>query len=239
MSLLPRYARGMNPSVARAAAQHGRTRASGASVAAAAVLGLCMACPSLPPDITAITISPVDADGRPFDASLCRTLAGSSIPVVGVRPGTNPRQGALWLNDIETGRVYITLARGAQNFVLYCATLTRGPRYVIGIHLDDDPSPTLTAVVDAGGTAPVGASQAPSVRAFDGKLVPNRSALSVVRKGYRISLRGGAFPLADVAVDPVSPQVLWPDGTRDLAGVVTIDVEAVARDERSGMGDDG
>src|SRR5262245_7443801 len=56
------------------------------------------ACQSLPPVLTGITIFPSDASGQPRGDDLCRTLARAPIPVIGVRPGADPQQSALFLN---------------------------------------------------------------------------------------------------------------------------------------------
>jgi len=180
---------------------------------------------SFPPAITGVTVFPVDAEGQPRGVSLCRTAAQPPIPVIGVRPGLNPRQGALWLNDPATGLVRITLARGLQNFVLFCARLDASDHFVIAVYLDDEPAPSLTALVDGHPSQAVGATPAPLVRGLDGTLTANHSARSVVRDGYRVTLRGAAFPLDGISVDPLSPWVLAPDGINDLSGILTLDVQ--------------
>jgi len=200
-------------------------RTLGVSLAAAGLLCCLASCTSFPPTITGITISPADAGGQPRGASLCRSAAQPPIPVIGVRPGSDPRQGALWLNDISSGLVRITLARGVQNFVLYCARLDSSDHFVIALYLDDESAPSLTALVDPSPSQAVTATGAPMVRGFDGVLIPNHSAQSVVRDGYRVTLQGGAFPLEGVSVDPLGPSALRPDGLPDLAGVLRLDVE--------------
>lgn len=193
---------------------------------AAAALVCCVAsCASFPPAITGVTIFPADASGQPRGVSLCRTAARPPIPVIGLRPGLDPRQGALWLNDPSTGLVRITLARGIQNFVLYCARLDPSDHFVIAVYLDDESAPSLTALVDGRPSQSVIATPAPMVRGLDGALIANHSARSVIRGGYRVTLQGGAFPLAGIAVDPLSPWALIPDGVSDLAGVLTVDVQ--------------
>jgi hypothetical protein len=197
-------------------------------LAAAALLCALASCTTFPPAITGITVFPVDAAGQPRGTSLCRTAARAPIPVLGLRPGVNPRQGSLWLNDPATGLARITLARGTQNFVLYCSRIDTSPQFVIAVYLDDESSPSLTALVDSHPSQAVQPSSAPQVRGFDGALTPNHSAQTVVRGGYRVTLRGGAFPLEGVAVDPLSPGALRPDGVRDLAGTVTLEVQPVS-----------
>lgn len=195
---------------------------------AAAVLTCCLpSCTSFPPAITGVTVFPVDTDGQPRGVSLCRTAARPPIPVIGLRPGSDPQQSALWLNDPSTGLVRITLARGIQNFVLYCARLDSSDHFVIAIYLDDESAPSLTALVDSRPAQSVSPTAAPQVRGLDGALTANHSARSVVRDGYRVTVRGGAFPLDEVSVDPLSPWALAPDGIGDLAGVLTLDVQPV------------
>lgn len=183
------------------------------------------ACTSFPPAITGLTVFPVDADGQPHGVSMCRTAVQPPIPVIGLRPGADPQQSALWLNNPSTGLVRVTLARGLQNFVLYCARLDSSERFVIAVYLDDESAPSLTALVDGRPSQPLVPSRAPRVRGLDGTLIPNQSAQSVVRDGYRVTLQGAAFPLAGLSVDPLSPWALSPDGVRDLAGVLRLDVQ--------------
>jgi hypothetical protein len=197
-------------------------------VAAAALAGCAASCTSFPPAITGITIFPADAAGQPRGPSVCRTAAQRPIPVIGLRPGTDPRRGAMWLNDPSSGLVRITLARGRQNFVLYCAQLERSDHFVIAVYLDDESTPSLTALVDGKPGQPVRASAASLVRGFDGTLLPNHSSQSLVRGAYRITVQGGAFPLDGVSVDPLGPWALKPDGIPDLTGILTIDVEPEA-----------
>ena len=205
-----------------------------ASLAGAAALFGAAACMSFPPAITGLTIFPADASGQPRGASLCRTVAQlpqpaqPKIPLIGVRPGLNPRQGSLWLNDPSSGRVRITLARGTQSFVLYCARLDPSDHFVIAVYLDDDTTPSLTALVDRHPAPSLTPNVAPQVRGFDGTLTANHSAPSVLRGGYRVTLRGGAFPLDDVVVDSLGLWALIPDGVRDLSGTLTLDVEPAA-----------
>ena len=194
-------------------------------IAAVVLVGCLPSCTSFPPAITGVTVFPVDADGQPRGVSLCRTAAQPPIPVIGLRPGADPRQAALWLNDPATGLVRITLARGLQHFVLYCARLDASDHFVIAVYLDDESAPSLTALVDSHPSQAIRATGAPLVRGIDGALTSNHSALSAVRDGYRVALRGGAFPLDGVSVDPLSPWALVPDGIRDLAGTLTIDVQ--------------
>src|SRR5579862_8078085 len=193
-----------------------------ASLTGVAVLLGAAACMSFPPAITGITIFPADAGGQPLGSTFCRTLAEPpwmppKISLIGVRPGLDPRQGSLWLNDPTSARVNITLARGIQNFVFYCARLDPSDHFVIAVYLDGRPTPPLTALVDRQPSQPVRASAAPQVRGIDGTRSANPSGLSVVRSGYRVTIRGAAFPL-DVAVDALSQWALIADGVRDLAG---------------------
>jgi len=189
------------------------------------------ACMSFPPAITGVTIFPADAGGQPQGTSLCRTLAPlprAAQPepaVIGVRAGMDPRPGSLWLNDPSSGLVRITLARGPQSFVFYCARLDPSEHFVIAVYLDDESTPALTALVDRHPSESVRSSPAPQVRGLDGTLSANPSAHAVVRGGYRVTVRAGAFPLDDVAVDSISPWALMPDGARDLTGTLTLDVE--------------
>jgi len=183
------------------------------------------ACASVPPAITGVTIFPVDASGQPRGVSLCRTKVQPPIPAIGLRPGLDPRQSSLWLNDPSSGLVRITLARGVQNFVLFCSRLDSSDRFVIAVFLDDESTPSLAAVVGGSLSQSVSATRAPMVWGIDGALTPNHSTRSVVRDGYRVTVRGGAFPLEGLSVDPLSPWALAPDGVRDLAGVLTLEVE--------------
>jgi hypothetical protein len=191
----------------------------------AALLCCVASCTSFPPAITGVTIFPADASGQPRGVSVCRTAARPPIPVIGLRPGADPQQGALWLNDPSTGLVRITLARGIQNFVLYCARLDPSEHFVIAVYLDDESAPSLTALVDSRPSQPAIATPAPMVVGLDGVPIPNHSATSVIRGGYRVTLQGGAFPLEGIAVDPLSPWALAPDGIADLTGVLTVEVQ--------------
>jgi hypothetical protein len=193
---------------------------------AAAVLLSCLpSCTSFPPAITGVTVFPAGADGQPRGVSLCRTATQPPIPVIGLRPGSDPRQSSLWLNNPSTGLVRITLARGLQHFVLYCARLDSSDHFVIAVYLDDESTPSLTALADSRLSQSVQPTGAPLVRGLDGALIPNHSAQSVVRDGYRVTLRGVAFPLDGMAVDSLGPWALIPDGIGDLAGVLAVDVQ--------------
>ena len=196
-------------------------------VSVAALCGVA-ACSSSPPAITDMTIFPADATGQPSSVSLCRTIVRPPIPVIGLRPGTDPRESTLWLNDPSTGKVGITLARGVQNFLLYCGRVDASDHFVVAIYLDNEPTASLTALVDSRPDHPVTASQAPVVQGLDGTPVANHSGQSVIRDGYQVTLKGGAFPLDDVWVDALGSWALKPDGSRDSVGVLTLDVQPVA-----------
>jgi hypothetical protein len=189
------------------------------------MVGCVTSCTSYPPTITGITICPADPNGEPRGIGLCRTAVGPPVPVIGVLPGADPQRSAMWLNDPRTGQAQITLARGRQNFVLHCALIEPSDHFVIAVYLDEESAPSLTALVDHDPAHPIRASPAAMVRGFGGPLIANHSAQSVVRNGFRVTLHSGAFQLEGVAVDPISPLALRPDGVPDRTGVLTIDVE--------------
>ena len=85
----------------------------------------------------------------------------------------------------------------------------------------------LSSVVDADPAHPVRPSQAAVVAGIDGTLVPNRTAATARRDGFRVTLRRAAFPL-DTQADIVGPWWLQPDGLRDAVWVVSVDVAAAA-----------
>ncbi len=185
------------------------------------------ACQSFPPAITTITITPSDAVGNPEGRDMWRTELPPPFPVIGVRPGADPRESALFLNEPSSGRVAIILARGVQNFLLYAGGGTRGEHHVIAVFLDRETAPSLSAVVTDDLSQPVTSSQAAGAQGSDGQGAVNHSAASVVRDGYRVTLTRAAFPLPGLHVDAVNPWRLQPDGVPDLVGVITLSVEPV------------
>lgn len=186
------------------------------------------ACQSFPPAITTITITPSDAVGSPQGKDMWRTELPPPFPVLGVRPGADPGESALFLNQTSSGRVAITLARGVQNFLLYAAGGTKAERHVIAVFLDRETTPSLSAVVSGELSQPVTPTRAAVAPGGDGEPVANHSAASVVRDGYRVTLTRAAFPLPGLHVDAVNPWRLQPDGVPDLVGVITLQVEPVA-----------
>lgn len=184
-----------------------------------------LACQAFPPAMTGITIYPSDADGLPTGEDMYRTRRQPPIPLIGVRPGVDPLQGAPFLNEPTSGEIAITLARGIQNFLLYSIVGEPSEHFVIAIYLDHEPQPSLSGVVDGDLSHPVVVSRAVVAWGLDGAPVPNHSAESVVRGGYRVSLRRAAFPLAGVSVDAVRPWRLRPDNLVDSVGVITVEVQ--------------
>jgi len=188
--------------------------------------GLC-ACQSFPPTLTGITISPAEADGTPRGDDMARTQFGPPIPLIGLRPGSEPRQGALFLNDPRTGGLVVTLARGVQNFLLFTADLEKSDHYIVAIFLDHETAPALSAVASGDLSQPVSPSTAPIAMGLDGEPTMNHSATSAMRGNYRVSLQRAAFPLPETRIDAVMPWRLRPDNVPDLVGVITLDVQSV------------
>ena len=186
------------------------------------------ACQSFPPAITTITISSSDAIGNPEGRDMWRTELPPPFPVIGVRPGADPQESALFLNQPSSGRVAITLARGVQSFLLYAGGITQGAPHVIAVFLDRETAPSLSAGVGGDLSQPVTPSRAAVAMGSDGESVANHSAASVVREGYRVTLTRAAFPLPGVRVDAVDPWRLQRDGVPDLVGVITLQVEPAA-----------
>jgi hypothetical protein len=190
-------------------------------------------CESLPPAITGITIFPSDARGQPQGDDLWRTLLQPPVPAIGVRPGADPRQSALFLNELGTGRVAITLARGVQNFLLYTAWPAPSQHVVVAVYLDHESSPALSGVAEPAANLddftlprPVAASQASVAFGLSGEPVPNHSAVSVVRDRYRVSLVRAIAPF-EARIDTLSPWVMAPDNMPDAVGLITIEVEPI------------
>ena len=194
----------------------------------ACVAALCLAiqsgCESFPPALTGLTIYPSDARGQPRDDALWRTRLGPPIPAIAVKPGADAEESAQFLNE-PGGSVAVTLARGAQNFVLYAAAQEEAVHFVIVLWLDHEALPALAGVVTDDPEAPLAASTAGTVLGLDGEAVPNPASLSVVRGGYRVSLRRAAFPLHVGAIDVVGPWSFQPDRVADAVGLITLDVE--------------
>lgn len=187
-----------------------------------------LACQAFPPAITGITIYPSDADGLPTGDDMYRTRRQPPIPLIGVRPGADPLQSASFLNEPVSGEIAITLARGAQNFLLYTPLVERSAHFVIAIYLDHERQPSLSGVVDGDLAHPVVMNRAAVARGLDAVPVPNHSAGSVVRNGYRVSLRRAAFPLSGYSVDAIEPWRLHPDNLVDSVGVITVEVQPEA-----------
>jgi len=193
-----------------------------ASVAGAA------ACQTSPPAITAITVFAAAADGTPEGDDLCRSLARPPIPLVGVRPGTDPGHTSSFMNDPDTGGVAITLARGTQSFLLYTAWRHPSEHYVITIALDGEATPSLSALTDRAAVEPIAASHAASVLGMDGEPVPNHSAISTVRGDYRVTLLSARPPQPTARTDALSPWRLVPDNIADSVGTISMQVERIA-----------
>jgi hypothetical protein len=198
------------------------------------ILVVSAGCTSLPPAITGITIFPSDALGQPQGDDLCRTLLRPPVPVIGVRPGDDPRQSSLFLNEPGTGRVAITLARGVQNFLLYTAWPDPSRHFVVAVYLDHESSPALSGVADPGTNVddftlphPVVASQAAVAFGLSGEPVPNHSAVSVVRDRYRVSLVRAIAPFPAARIDTLSPWTMVPDNMPDAVGLITIEVQPI------------
>jgi hypothetical protein len=194
---------------------------------AAVILTGPLACQTFPPAMTGITIYPSDADGLPTGEDMYRTRRQPPIPLIGVRPGADPSQSAPFLNEPTSGEIAVTLARGVQNFLLYSPLVEPADHFVIAIYLDHEPQPSLSGVVDGDLSHPVVVSRAAVVWGLDGEPVPNHSAGSVVRDGYRVSLRRAAFPLTGFSVDTIEPWRLRPDNIADSVGVITVEVQPV------------
>ncbi len=185
------------------------------------------ACQSLPPAVTGITVFPSDAQGTPQGDAMSYTQARPPIPLIGVRPGSDPAQTPMFLNRPSTGEVAVTLARGVQNFVLYTAWAGSSDRFVIAIYLDHESTPALSAVVSGDPSQPAVASQAAAAMGLEGEPVPNRSSVSAVRDGYRVVLQRAAFPLPVSRIDSVNAWGLQPDNIADVLGLITLAVDKV------------
>jgi hypothetical protein len=173
--------------------------------------------------LTGITIAPSSADGQLQGDFMCRTRLGPPIPSIAVRPGTDPGEASWILNQPE-GDVAITLARGIQNFLLFTTLQESAPYFVVALFLDGEATPALSAVVSSDAPRHAVQSRAPSLMGLEGELVPNHSATSVLRDGYRVSLRKARFPLPKSSFDLVGPWRFLPDGVDDAVGVITIQV---------------
>jgi hypothetical protein len=198
----------------------------------ALALGAISACQSFPPALTGVTIVPSNAEGEPYGEAMWRTRRQPPIPLIGLRPGTDPSESAPLLNQ-SNGEIAVTLAGGIQNFVLYTTAEETASPFVIALFLDHESTPALSGVVDSDLARPVVASRARSAMGLDGEAVVNRSSVSVVRGGYRVSLRRAAFRLPVSGIDAVGPWGLRPDQVSDAVGMVTIEVEPAPNDGNS------
>jgi hypothetical protein len=195
----------------------------------ALALGAISGCQSFPPALTGVTIVPSNAEGEPHGEAMWRTRRQPPIPLIGLRPGTDPSESAPLLNQ-SNGEIAVTLARGIQSFLLYTTAEETASPFVIALFLDHESTPALSGVVDSDPARPVVASRARSAVGLDGEAVVNRSSLSVVRGGYRVSLRRAAFRLPVRGIDAVGPWGLRPDQVSDAVGMVTIEVEPAPND---------
>jgi hypothetical protein len=181
-------------------------------------------CESFPPVLTGITIAPSSADGQPQGDFVCRTRLGPPIPAIAVRPGADPGEAG-WVLNKPAGDVGITLARGVQNFLLFTTLQESAPYFVVALFMDGEVTPALSAVVSSDALRPLVESRAPRLMGLEGELVPNHSAVSVLRDGYRVSLRKARLPLPTRSFDLVGPWRFVPDGVEDAVGVITIEVQ--------------
>ena len=187
-------------------------------------------CESVPPAMTGITIYTGNRDGAPGGLDMARTRVQPPIPLIAVCGGTDPRLGSLLLNEPRTGNIAVTLARGIQHFLLFTEPLNDAPPAVIALFLEGETAPALTCVVEGSAAHTCVASRAPVVMGLEGAPVANHSSLTTVRKGFRVSIREAVFPLPDIAVDVISPWLLYPDNVIDAAGVITIAVQPTELD---------
>jgi len=185
-------------------------------------------CESFPPVLSGVTIAPSDAAGEPHGDLICRTRQAPPIPLIALRPGADPGEGGPVLNQ-RSGEVAVTLARGVQSFLLFTTPQESTPYFVVALFLDREATPAWSAVVSSDASRPIAESRAPTLMGLEGEPVPNHSSVSVLRDGYRISLRRAAFPLPVSSFDIVGPWQFLPDGVTDAVGVVTIDVQPMAR----------
>jgi hypothetical protein len=181
-------------------------------------------CESFPPVLTGITIAPSSVDGQLVGDFVCRTRLGPPIPSIAVRPGADPGKAG-WILNKPAGDVAITLARGVQNFLLFTTLQESAPYFVVALFLDGEATPALSAVVSSHGLHPAVESQAPRLMGLEGELVPNHSAVSVLRDGYRVSLLKARLPLPKSSFDGVGPWRFIPDGVDDAVGAITIEVQ--------------
>ncbi len=194
------------------------------------MLTLAWGCESFPPTLTGVTMAPADGAGPRRDEVMARTLLRPPIPLIALRPGADPSQSAPLMNQVD-GSVAITLARGTQNFLLLTALDDGAAAYMVALFLDDEATPALSAVVTADPSRPLLPSTAPTVMGLDGEPVANRSALSAVRSGFRVSLQRAAFPLGINWLDLIGPWSYTPDHVSDRVGLITIDVQPMAHGE--------
>jgi hypothetical protein len=187
-------------------------------------------CESFPPVLTGITIAPSNADGQVQGDLMCRTRQAPPIPLIALRPGTHPDDAGQILNMVGGG-VAVTLARGVQSFLVYTTPPESSPYFVVALFLDRESTPALSAVVNHDGRRPVAESRAPTLMGLEGEPVANHSSLSVVRGGYRVSLRRAVFPLPLDSFDIIGPWAFVPDGVSDALGVITIEVQPAALEQ--------
>ncbi len=197
---------------------------------AALVLSAAWGCESFPPVLSGVTIAPADAAGTPQDEVMARTRLQPPIPLIALKPGADPSQSGPFLNQGD-GAVAITLARGTQNFLLLTAMDGSAGSHVVAVFLENEPTPALSGVVSGDPSRPVAASTARTLMGLEGEPVENRSALSVVRGGYRVLLRRAAFPLSINWLDLIGPWSYTPDHVSDKVGLITLEVQRVAHGE--------
>lgn len=189
---------------------------------------IAVSCQKLPPALTGVTLAPSTSDGTPELSAVARTAIGPPIPLIAVRPGAEPLRSALFLNEPRSGAIAITLGRGKQSFSLFTLADEPHSEYVVALFLDGETSPSISALLRAGTTAPLQPSRAATIASLDGTAIANSSTLTTVRDGYRVTLNAARFPISDLHADVANPWALLPDNVVDAVGTISLDVEPIA-----------
>lgn len=169
-------------------------------------------------------MSALRSDGTPDPIRMARTRQQPPIAVIGLRAGADPTAGGLWLNHIPRGTIAITLAHGTQSFSLFTRRLDAAPPYLLSLFLEHESTPAFSVLVGGDSDSLRLATHA-TVMGLDGEPVANHAALSVERRGFRVTLQRAAFPLSTDTIDTLGPWELRPDNVADHTGHFTLSVE--------------
>jgi hypothetical protein len=193
-------------------------------LALALLVGTSGCCDNQLPSVTGLTLAATDVAGNPDPEVMARTLLHPPIPLILLRPGSDPLQSAMPYNHPRTGAVAARLAVGVQSFLLMTPQMKSAAGFVVAVFLDNESTPALSAVV-GDVTRPLAPSSANSILGIDGKPRSNNSALAAQRRGYRVNLARAAYPLPDLRLDLSGPWTLHGDNVADAIGVLTLQVE--------------